>query len=370
MLTANSVIDDVEAAFRGGTAETRAATLRRITDLFLAGADSFQQEHVSLFDDVLCRLVDKIERTALAELSATMAPHANAPPRLTRDLSNHDDIAIAGPVLSQSPLLSDSHLVDIATRKSQLHLKAIASRPHLSERVSDVLIDRGNAIVLTTVAQNEGARFSTHGYRTLLGKAESDATLASAVAARRDLSPEMFRKLVAQATTTVQQRLMQTADPAMKEKLQGVLQSVSINIVRNAAPKSNVVDARSAALPAVDKQKLRTDLVDYAASGRSAEAAVALGALTDLTADTIKTLMTRQQPEALLIVCKAAGLGWTTVRALLESAPGMRTHFHENATAHMEQYTRMSREAAERVLRFLKVRKAASDAELRQMLAS
>jgi uncharacterized protein (DUF2336 family) len=369
MSTVQSLIDEVEESFRHGSSERRVTTLRRITDLFLDGADSFQDQQIGVFDDILCKLIDKIEREAIAELSGTIAPLKSAPPQLCHRLSWHDDIAIAGPVLRRSPLLTDSHLIEVAQRKSQLHLEAIANRAQLSEQVSDVLIDRGNSTVLTTVARNAGARISTRGYDTLVGKAQSDLGMASAIIARGDLSPEMFRKLVAQATAAVQQKLLAGADPRTKERLQGVLQSISIQIAQDA--KAKVGDTPVATrLSVVDKTKLREELADYASAGRFAETALGLAGLTSLSAETIKRLMMRPDPDAVLILCKACGLGWQTVREILDLAATTRGHGPSNASAFMEQYSRMTREAAERVIRFLKVRKAASEADLKKMLAT
>src|SRR3974390_2472576 len=144
----------------------------------MAGADRYEEPQIGVFDDVLCQLINKIEREAIVALSKTVAPTAKAPPALTRKLSRHDDIEISGPVLRQSPLLSDSDLIEIAQTKSQQHLEAIAGRRTVSEKVSDVLIDRGNTDVLTTVAGNFGARFSPKGYPSLLAKAEDQADIA------------------------------------------------------------------------------------------------------------------------------------------------------------------------------------------------
>jgi uncharacterized protein (DUF2336 family) len=206
--TVRSLIDEVETAFRSGTAESRSRTLRRITALFLDGVEGYKQQEIGVFDDILCTLIDTIERETLAELSGRVASLSKAPPQLCGKLARHDAIAVARPVLRRSPLLSDSHLIEIAQSQSQLHLEAIAGRVELSERVSDALIERGNSIVLTTVAGNSGARLSTRSYRKLLNKAERNEALAAAISSRPDLSPEMFRRLAAQATSSVQKRLM------------------------------------------------------------------------------------------------------------------------------------------------------------------
>jgi uncharacterized protein (DUF2336 family) len=343
--------------------------LRNITDLFLVGADSFQEEHIGVFDDVLCELIDKIERMAIAELSERIAPIAKAPPRLTRRLSWHDDIAIAGPVLRQWPGLDDNDLVDIAQQKSQLHLEAIAARPHLSERVSDVVIERGHSPALTAVAENHGARFSARGYHSIVGKAQRDADIAAALLHRPDLTPELFRKLVAQATATVQQKLMARVEPAMREQLRSVLQSISQEIARDGGRNiETYVSASGRSVTALDKSRLRSQLTYYAARGRIVECTIALAAIAELPTDTIKHLMAKGDLDALLVVSKACGLGWVTARALLELAIEMRGIADINSAAFLDQYTKISRENAERVIRFLKARKTVSETDLKTML--
>jgi uncharacterized protein (DUF2336 family) len=370
MSTVHSLIDEVEASFRSGTPTRRAEMLRRITDLFLAGADSFQESQVGVFDDLLCDLIKSIEREAVATLSQDIAAHANAPRVLSRRLSQHDDIAVAGPVLTHSVVLSEGDLIEVAKNKSQLHLKAIADRSHVSERISDILIDRGNSIVLSTVAGNAGARFSTRGYKSLLGKAENDANVASALVKRSDLSPEMFRKLVAQASVTVQQKLLTNADPRLKEKVQGVVQSITVGISRNGDRALAMRGSQAGSqLESIDKTKLKEELVHYATSGRIGETATAFAALSDLSVDTVRQLLGRQDYELLLIVAKACGFGWVAVRALLELAAQSRNELSFNSAGYLEQYNKLSREAAERVMRFIKVRKAASSADIKKMMA-
>ena len=54
MLTAEqAIVDEVEAAIRAGSAEKCIATAKRVTDLFLTSAGSFNSEQVELFDNVL-----------------------------------------------------------------------------------------------------------------------------------------------------------------------------------------------------------------------------------------------------------------------------------------------------------------------------
>jgi len=164
--------------------------LRRVTDLFVNGAENFASEHVAVFDDVISRLIERAERTALAELSGRLAPIGNAPANVIGRLARHEDIAIAGPILQKSNL--DEHtLVEVAEGKGEKHLVAIANRPVISESVTDVLVGRCSAETARKVADNKSASFSEVGFVKLINRAKSDKALATAIESRTDLPPEL-----------------------------------------------------------------------------------------------------------------------------------------------------------------------------------
>ena len=75
----NSLIIELEEAVHSHSAERRVETLRRVTDLFLGEAERLSDEQIGLFDDVLGKLIHRIETRALAELSSRLAPIDNAP---------------------------------------------------------------------------------------------------------------------------------------------------------------------------------------------------------------------------------------------------------------------------------------------------
>src|ERR1700690_4124176 len=101
MGAAGTLIAELEEAIQDNLAGKRAVLLRRVTDLFVRGADTFEEDHVAVFDDVLVRLAAGIEIQARAELSERLAPLANAPIRIIEALSVDDEIRVAGPVLAQ-----------------------------------------------------------------------------------------------------------------------------------------------------------------------------------------------------------------------------------------------------------------------------
>src|SRR6478735_8683933 len=129
-----SLIDEIEDALASQSEEKRAAALWRITDLFIAGAENFSEDHVTLFDDVLQRLAATIEKNARAKLSSRLARVPNAPTGMLRNLASDHDIRVAQPVLRYSQRLDDGYLTRTAGTHSQQHLLAIAQRGALSEQ--------------------------------------------------------------------------------------------------------------------------------------------------------------------------------------------------------------------------------------------
>jgi uncharacterized protein (DUF2336 family) len=168
MSASESLIPELEDVIQHGSLERRALTVKRIANLFVDSASQFNEDHIGLFDDVLCRLVVEIEAKARAEMSRTLAPIANAPANLMRSLAHDDDIAVAGPVLTQSSRLQETDLVELAKTKGQDHLAAIAGRNGIGEAITDVLVRRGNPEVVRNVADNQSARLSEGGFSTLV----------------------------------------------------------------------------------------------------------------------------------------------------------------------------------------------------------
>src|SRR5450755_2634428 len=113
-MSSNSLIGELEVAVKTGTPEKRVDTLRRITDLFLGESRLLNEQQIGAFDDVLVHLIQHIETKALVELSSALAPVAGAPIEVVRRLSRHDEIAIAGPILTTSNRLSETDLIEIA----------------------------------------------------------------------------------------------------------------------------------------------------------------------------------------------------------------------------------------------------------------
>ncbi len=355
-----SLIPELEEVLQHGSAERRARTLERITSLFLNGADQYNEEHVGLFDGVFLLLIEEIETKARAELSHRLAPVSNAPIEAVRRLANDDDIAVAGPVLEQSPRLPESDLVDIAKTKSQAHLLAISGRTGIAEPVTDELVRRGDRQVVRNVADNRKARLSDRSFSTLVSQAEEDGILAEKVGMRPDIPPRLFRELLLKATEVVQQRLVAAAKPETQAEIRRVLTRISQEV---GAAKSRDYTAAERIVQALHQQgKLdETALVDFAETGKYEQMIAALSRLCAVPIDVVDRLMGGDRPDPILILCKSAGWEWPTAKTLIMARPGRKgTSSSAGLDTAFTNFERLSPATAQRVMRFWQARPAAN----------
>ena len=351
-----SLLPELEDVVRHGSAEKRAETLRRIITLFLDGAPSFTAEHVALFDDVIAPLVVEVEAKALAELAHRIAPIPNAPAGVVSTLAKNDDIAVAGPVLKQARI-TDPDLTCIAETKSQAHLLAMSTRVGISEAIADILVERGDREVARAIANNQHAQLSDNVFTTLVKRAEQDGVLAEKVGMRTDIPPRLFRQLFMQSSEMVQRRLLAKAGPETQSEIRRVLARVTDEVAAKAAPH-NYTAALAAVRALHQERKLReADIIEFAKAGKYEETIAALSTICAVPVEVVDRLMNGERADPTLILARAAGFDWSTVKAVLNARPSGKPS-PQALDAARENFERLTASTAQRVVRFWQVRQS------------
>src|SRR6185312_1814407 len=320
MSARNSLISELEESLRKGSRDERVSSLRRVTDLFLATSDRLNDEQIEVFDDVLGRLMERIESKALVELSRRIAPIDSAPKDVVQSLARNDEVEVAEPVLMQSKRLSTQDLIEIAETKGQSHLCAISARKQLGAPVTDVLLRRGDKKVADRLAANPGARFSEEGFSRMVDTAVQDETLAEKLSRRVDIPLKQFRELILRATESVRTRVLSIATPKDILEIQNIVTTVEDDA--KPAETRDYTAAHKTAMAMHKRGELNNEAVLKFARGEKFEELVAsfavmCGASTSL----IDRLMRGEGYNALLVPCRAAGLEWPTVRTILKVRP-------------------------------------------------
>jgi uncharacterized protein (DUF2336 family) len=349
-----SLLPELEEVVQHGTADKRAETVRRITTLFLDGAPAFSDQHVSVFDQVIGYLIAEIEQQALAELARRLAPIPNAPIGVVTQLAKNDDIDVAGPVLKQSNI-AEPELIRIAESKSQQHLLAIAGRPAVSEALADVIVARGDRDVSRSIATNVEARLSENAFTTLVKRAEQDRVLAERVGARTDIPPRLFRELLLKASEVVQKPLLTTAKLETQAEIRKILAKVTQDVAAKAGPRSFTAALTMVREMYRARKLTEADVVAFANSAKYEETIASLATLCTVPVEVVDRLMSGERVDPVLILARAAGFGWPTVRALICSRPGPKPSSQTLDDA-FENFGCLTPATAQRVVRFWQVR--------------
>jgi uncharacterized protein (DUF2336 family) len=368
----SSIVDEVETAINTGSAEKRLETIKRVTDLFLASAGHFGSEKIELFDVVLERLVKTIEiraitdvsaRIALAEMSVQLAPIAQSPPSVVCRLAKNDEIAIAGPVLSESARISTEDLVEIAETKGEQHLLAMSGRWWLKEVVTDAILARRYPAVSRRIVNNPGARVTAAGFAIVVAQAESDPELAVETGIRIDLPSALRHQLLSNATEVVRARLLTRAPPHVFEEIRSAIATVSAGVNREMSKVRDFTAAnRFVALLKANGELSEATLLGFAKQRKYEETVAALAVLSRSSVEVIRPLMQSLRDDGVLIPCKAAGLGWDTVTAILESRFAAGSMGPDELEKIKDQFARITNDNAHRLLRFWQVRATSSAA--------
>jgi uncharacterized protein (DUF2336 family) len=352
-----SLIDELNRTVVEGGSEQRLRVLKRVTDLFAAGARGYSGQQLALFDDILQQLSKDIEVEVRAMLAERLARLDCAPPKLIRSLAFDDAAEVATPVLMHSNTLSEADLIENASTKSQRHLLAIAQRLKVSEKVTDVLVIRGDRRVAHTVVRNRGARFSLAGYGMLVVRAAQDDALTLALGERNDLPRQIFLKLLEGASASVRATL-ERANPQSAQAIRDTVDDVATQMQRATRELSQQYST------AVHDAKQRRNVAPISEASVHARAraqefertVVALSKLGHFRVDVVERALLDKGQDMLLILAKAAGCSWTTVKELLLMYAAERNLSPDDLERASERYQKLGETTARKVIRFYESR--------------
>ena len=316
MSEAKSFLEGLDDAVLRGTPESRKRALQHTTDLLMAGR--YSDDEIWTFGEVIGRLADEIEVAARAQLARRLARFDKAPVNIIHKLAFDDSIDVAGPILQESERLETYALVANACTKGQTHLLAISKRKSIEAAVTDALVTRGNLEVVSSVANNAGARFSDFGFLHMIQRADGDSILAEQLGLRQDIPRHVFQQLIAKASRDVKERL-ERERPAMVDQIQSSVTDVTGTLQSKFGPVSRSHFVAKRVVTTQHQQgNLNEDSISlYARSHRFDEVTIGLSLLCSLPGDVIERALVDKNREMLLVLAKALDFSWATTMALL-----------------------------------------------------
>ncbi len=359
---AGSRLPDLIALASEPSSEKRRALLRELTEHFFGAPTHTPTEH-SLYGTVLAELAADMETAVRAELSARFAPAANAPTALIRRLA-HDEAEVADAVLRQSPVLTDEDLLGVVRAKGQAHLRAVSERANVSEAVSEVIVQRGDDETLGTLLRNDGARLSRAASEAAVERAKINPALHEATVNRATLPPDLLNEMYFVVEARLRQTILEQnarMDPALLES------ALAAGRARVASGDGALPADYNECLAYVQEMEAAGQLTPqmlarFLRSGSKTSFLIALSQLSDIDFHTAQQIIERKELDALSVVCRAADLDralFLTYAVVLLNDDGDAMG---KAHGYARMYSELSRDAAQRTLRFWRMRRGAQAA--------
>ncbi len=279
-----------------------------------------------LLSSIFMSLVVEAERDIRHRLSEKLAAAEWAPNALVNVLAL-DDIEIARPIISQSPVLKDLDLVRLLVEATIEHQIEVARRPKLPRAVVSAILEQGEPAVLTALAGNPTAELSATDMDELVEASRQIAALRTPLSQHPKLTGQLAKRLYLWVGLALRQGLadrfrldITILDAALAASMNEAQHGVS----SEALPRTTREGEREAMEQRlIDKLhaagQLRPGyLIRALREGRLGLFAAALSILGRFDSRQVRATLDSDRPELLAQACAAVGIDRSVFPDILE----------------------------------------------------
>ncbi|MFC2954090.1 DUF2336 domain-containing protein [Marinicaulis aureus] len=357
MTSGASRLNQLMELAREGSPEARRDLLRLITDLFMAPSAQHSPAVMQHFEAILSRLAGDAE-PALRRETAERLADAPAAPKGLINLLARDNIAVAEPVLKRSTALSDDDLIAIITLRNQGHINAIARRAEIPSTVSAAIVDHGAEAALISLAKNQGAQFSAAAMQAMVAKARKRTDLQVPMTGRYDLPPQLLTQLYFYVASPLKKEILHRSDmldPALVDVAVRANRHRLMDEIADEPHETQEFISDAIRMNAVHETLLKRLIAEK----RRREFQFAFAHFIGVDLATGQTILNDQSFEALAVACRAVSVERPNFARFVMA---LRKSGGEEAKALriLDLYEKVPVEAAERIMRFWRMRTEAA----------
>ena len=223
---------------------------------------------------------------------------------------------------------------------------------------------RGDQKVVSSVARNNGARFSDFGFLHMIKRSETDSILAENLGLRKEIPRHMFQQLISKASDDVKRKL-ERERPDLAGQIQTSVTDVTGALQSKFGPasKSYFIAKRVVATQHQYGNLNENSILEYARSHKIEETTVGLSLLCALPVDVVERALIDNNREMVLILAKALNFAWETAMSLLFLGAKDHRISARDLEDMKEEYGRLNTDTSRSVLKFYQSRKDAAAAE-------
>jgi uncharacterized protein (DUF2336 family) len=256
--------------------------------------------------------LDEVLKIRLA-LSSALKDHAHAPPKVAGQLARDLEREVSEPVLRLCVALSDEDLLEILkSHPASWAVQAIATRPVVTERISQAVIDCDDEPSGYLLLENKGANISLKTLGEIVEKAKQFPTWQKSTAKRKSLPKELALELASFVDDTVRNLLLERTNynaDEMNEIATVVKRRMNLIDQSDESP-----DAMWSRIVGMIKTKQLTDqaMQDAIAVRNRTFVIKAFAALCKTPEQAIEQIFELKAPKPIVAICHMAGFSMRT----------------------------------------------------------
>jgi uncharacterized protein (DUF2336 family) len=340
------------------SSDKRRELLRQVSELFL-GSDEVRGSSSSreITDDILVTLAQNMEASVRAELAERFADHPDAPADLVRDLAL-DVIEVARPLLARSNVVDDATLALSVRRHGGEHAQVVAARSELSESVAEAVAASHDDQALVTLAHNPGAKLSRTAIEHLVDHAEACPALHEPLVELPEMPPDLLNEMFFLVKEKLRARIVERNQSFDQATLEAAFAAAQQRLANKSGPKPRDYDD---AVRYVSGKKLRRKLTfellgELLVNGERTKFVVAFADMTGLQFIAAQRAIDNPSIDPIAIACRAAGFPKEDFVRVAMLRPTSAAREEADVDALGQLYEAVSVSAADRVMRFVKLR--------------
>lgn len=199
--------EDVARLLNNPDGSTRAVIAEKIASQHMALNDSERK----LAEDIFRVMVKDAEVRVRAALSRQLKENQLVPHDVAVALARDVD-EVSLPMLQFSEVLSDSDLIEIVRSQTEGKAEAVARRHHVSESLSDVLVETHNEHVVAALVSNSGAELSETTLHKVVDEFASIDAIGKPLSERSDLPVTVIEQLMTKVSENIRNFLVHRED--------------------------------------------------------------------------------------------------------------------------------------------------------------
>ena len=333
----------------------RQKLLREVTDMFMQSPENLNEREIAYFGEIMGGMIHQVEAMVRQHLSETLASVGNAPHDLILSLAN-DEVEVALPLLQNSEALEDVDLVEIAEKRSQEHLNAIAQRAMVGETITDVLVKQGDDTVLGTLPGNNAAQFSRGGMETIVDRARDNDDLELSLVKRKDVPADLAQDVFWRVSSAMREKILSQNEELDESQVDELFQEAE----KWFSEQKGKTPLNQAEKYIIRKEKLgQLDaglLLSLIRQDKVPEFVAGLGRLININTDIVRQAVFDPESEKLAIICKAAEIDFDVFGEYIYCINLNEETEEKDMDALLGVYKRVDTKIAQRTLRFLRTR--------------